>query len=118
RPEFLNRIDESILFLPLTKKNIEEIVLLQLNQLRKNLREKELHLVVTKDAFDWITEAGYDPFFGARPVKRVIQKQVLNELSKALLSGTIDKEKNIVMDVFDGKIVFRKPVKQEELTEV
>ena len=118
RPEFLNRIDESILFLPLTKKNIEEIVQLQLNQLRKNLREKELHLVVTKDAFDWITEAGYDPFFGARPVKRVIQKQVLNELSKALLSGTIDKEKNIVMDVFDGKIVFRKPVKQEELSEV
>jgi ATP-dependent Clp protease ATP-binding subunit ClpB len=114
RPEFLNRIDETILFLPLTKKNVEDIVELQLNALKKTLKEKDLNLVITKEAFDWITEAGYDPFFGARPVKRVIQKQVLNELSKALLSGSIDKEKNVVLDVFDGKIVFRKPVKPEE----
>jgi ATP-dependent Clp protease ATP-binding subunit ClpB len=114
RPEFLNRIDETILFLPLTRKNVEDIVQLQLDQLKKNLKEKDLALFITKEAFDWITEAGYDPFFGARPVKRVIQKQVLNELSKALLSGTIDKGKNVVMDVFDGKIVFRKPVKAEE----
>jgi ATP-dependent Clp protease ATP-binding subunit ClpB len=114
RPEFLNRIDETILFLPLTRKNVEDIVQLQLDQLKKNLKEKDLTLFVTLEAFDWITEAGYDPFFGARPVKRVIQKQVLNELSKALLSGTIDKGKNVVMDVFDGKIVFRKPVKAEE----
>lgn len=114
RPEFLNRIDETILFLPLTRKNVEEIVELQLNNLKKQLKEKDLSLFITKEAFDWITEAGYDPFFGARPVKRVIQKQVLNELSKALLGGTIDRTKNVVMDVFDGKIVFRKPVKQEE----
>ena len=114
RPEFLNRIDETILFLPLTKENVQEIVNLQLNQLKRQLKEKEINLVVTNEAFDWITEAGYDPFFGARPVKRVIQKQVLNELSKALLGGTIDREKNVVMDVFDSRIVFRKPVKAEE----
>jgi len=114
RPEFLNRIDETILFLPLTKENVKEIVTLQLNNLKKQLKEKEINLVVTDDAFEWITDAGYDPFFGARPVKRVIQKQVLNELSKALLSGTIDRSQNVVMDVFDGHIIFRKPVLESE----
>ncbi len=110
RPEFLNRVDEILMFLPLTKENVREIVEIQLNGLKKILAEKDLNLEVTQYAFDYITEAGYDPFFGARPVKRVIQKQVLNELSKALLSGKIDKENPVVMDVFDGKIVFRKPV--------
>ena len=114
RPEFLNRIDETILFLPLTKKNVEEIVGIQLSNLKKQLKEKDLDLYVTQEAFDWITEAGYDPFFGARPVKRVIQKQVLNELSKALLGGNIDRSTTVVMDVFDGKIVFRKPVNEQE----
>jgi ATP-dependent Clp protease ATP-binding subunit ClpB len=114
RPEFLNRIDEIIMFTPLTKQNVREIVQIQLNQLKFLLKEKELQLVVTEHAFDYIVEAGYDPFFGARPVKRVIQKQVLNELSKALLGGTVDKTKNVVMDFFDGKIVFRKPVLAEE----
>ena len=114
RPEFLNRIDETIMFLPLTKDNVKEIVTIQLNNLKKQLKEKEINLVVTDEAFDWITEAGYDPFFGARPVKRVIQKQVLNELSKALLSGTIDRSQNVVLDIFDGKIVFRKPVLASE----
>jgi ATP-dependent Clp protease ATP-binding subunit ClpB len=78
--------------------------------LKKQLKEKDINLVITDEAFDWITETGYDPYFGARPIKRVIQKQVLNELSKALLSGTIDKTQNVVMDIFDGKIIFRKPV--------
>jgi ATP-dependent Clp protease ATP-binding subunit ClpB len=114
RPEFLNRIDETLLFLPLTRKNVEEIVTLQLNILKKQLKEKDINLHITNEAFDWITEAGYDPFFGARPVKRVIQKQVLNELSKSLLGGNIDRTQTVVMDVFDGKIVFRKPVKAEE----
>ena len=114
RPEFLNRIDETLLFLPLTRKNVEEIVTLQLNLLKKQLKEKDINLHITNEAFDWITEAGYDPFFGARPVKRVIQKQVLNELSKSLLGGNIDRTQTVVMDVFDGKIVFRKPVKAEE----
>jgi ATP-dependent Clp protease ATP-binding subunit ClpB len=114
RPEFLNRIDEIIMFTPLTKQNVREIVQIQLNQLKSLLKEKELNLVVTEHAFDYIVESGYDPFFGARPVKRVIQKQVLNELSKALLGGTVDKTRNVVMDFFDGKIVFRKPVLAEE----
>lgn len=114
RPEFLNRIDETIMFTPLTKGNLRQIVEIQLAGLKKNLLTKDIHLVVTNDAFDWIAEAGYDPFFGARPVKRVIQKQVLNELSKALLSGTIDTSANVVMDVFDGKIVFRKPIHAAE----
>jgi len=114
RPEFLNRIDETIMFMPLTKDNVREIVQIQLEGLKRLLAEKEMSLYVSKDAFDHIAEVGYDPFFGARPVKRVIQKQVLNELSKALLSGTIDKASRIVMDVFDGKIVFRKPIMAEE----
>ena len=114
RPEFLNRIDETILFMPLTKENVKEIVSIQLNSLKNQLKEKELNLVITDDAFEWIAETGYDPFFGARPVKRVIQKQVLNELSKALLSGAIDRSQNVVMDIFDGKIVFRKPVLASE----
>lgn len=114
RPEFLNRVDEVIMFMPLTKDNVREIVQIQLEGLKRLLIEKDMSLHVSKDAFDHIAEVGYDPFFGARPVKRVIQKQVLNELSKALLSGTIDKSARIVMDVFDGKIVFRKPVLAEE----
>jgi ATP-dependent Clp protease ATP-binding subunit ClpB len=110
RPEFLNRIDETIMFTPLTKGDIRKIVEIQLSNLKRMLLEKEIKLVVTEHAFDHIAEVGYDPQFGARPVKRVIQKQVLNELSKALLSGTIDISDNVVMDVFDHKIVFRKPI--------
>jgi ATP-dependent Clp protease ATP-binding subunit ClpB len=114
RPEFLNRVDELIMFMPLTKENVRQIVEIQINNLKNLLRIKSIKLVVTPDAFDWISEVGYDPFFGARPVKRVIQKQVLNELSKALLAGKVDTEQNVVMDIFDGKIVFRKPVLAEE----
>ncbi len=114
RPEFLNRIDETIMFTPLTKNNLKEIVQIQLDQLANLLKEKDIQLHVTAEAFDWIAEAGYDPQFGARPVKRVIQKQVLNELSKALLLGTIDTSKTVVMDIFDTKIVFRKPITEAE----
>lgn len=110
RPEFLNRIDEQILFMPLTRSNVAEIVQIQLKALKEKLKDLGVHLVVSPEAFDHILELGYDPFFGARPVKRVIQKQVLNELSKALLAQTVDKTQNVVMDVFDGKIVFRKPI--------
>lgn len=117
RPEFLNRIDESILFLPLTKKEVAQIVNLQLHQLKGKLNESSIHLVVTDEAFNHILELGYDPFFGARPVKRVIQKEVLNELSKAILAQQVDKGQNVVMDMFDNKIVFRKPIHaHEELT--
>ena len=116
RPEFLNRIDETLLFLPLKRNEILQIVSIQLNKLRKTMHEKGINLVIKDEAVQWIAETGYDPFFGARPVKRIIQKEVLNELSKALLSGKIDKTQNVVMDIFDGKIVFRKPVLAEEET--
>ena len=114
RPEFLNRIDEQILFLPLTRKEVAQIVELQLNELKAKLKASDIHLVVSPDAFEHILELGYDPFFGARPVKRVIQKQVLNELSKAILAQKVDKTQPVVMDMFDGKIVFRKPVHAHE----
>ncbi len=114
RPEFLNRIDETILFLPLTKENIKEIVQLHLNNLKAQLLQNEIHLVVTDRAFEHIVELGYDPFFGARPVKRVIQKNVLNALSKAILGGTVDKSQNVVLDNFDGQFAFRKPIDEKE----
>lgn len=114
RPEFLNRIDETIMFNPLSKGNVRQIVRIQLDGLKQLLHEQGISLVISPEAFDWIADTGYDPFFGARPVKRVIQRSVLNELSKALLGGTIDKTHNVVMDIFDGKIVFRKPINEVE----
>jgi ATP-dependent Clp protease ATP-binding subunit ClpB len=114
RPEFLNRIDETILFHPLSKGNVRQIVRIQLNGLKSLLSEQGIQLHITPQAFDWIADTGYDPFFGARPVKRVIQRSVLNELSKALLGGQIDRSQVVVMDLFDDKIVFRKPINQEE----
>ena len=114
RPEFLNRIDETIMFLPLTKEDVKQIVTIQLNSLKKLLIERNIHLLVTDDAFEHIAEVGYDPYFGARPVKRVIQREVLNELSKSILAGTVDTTQNVIMDMFDSKIVFRKPVTEKE----
>ncbi|RFC53911.1 ATP-dependent chaperone ClpB [Brumimicrobium aurantiacum] len=114
RPEFLNRIDEQILFTPLTKENVRGIVEIQLNSLKKRLVANDINLVIKEDAIDWIAETGYDPHFGARPVKRVIQKSILNELSKDLLAQRIDTSKNVIVDLFDGKIVFRKPITEEE----
>ena len=116
RPEFLNRIDETVLFLPLTKEDVKEIVGIQLNHLKRKLFAQNIRLVINPDAYDWIAETGYDPFFGARPVKRVIQKNVMNELSKAILSDKIDVSKTVVMDVFDGQIVFRMPINEVEET--
>jgi ATP-dependent Clp protease ATP-binding subunit ClpB len=114
RPEFLNRIDETILFLPLTLSNVKDIVGIQLEKLKVQLKEKGVRLYVAPDAFQHIVSLGYDPFFGARPVKRVIQKEVLNSLSKALLAKTVDMTQTVVMDMFEGQIVFRKPVLAEE----
>ncbi|TNE54412.1 MAG: ATP-dependent chaperone ClpB [Bacteroidetes bacterium] len=114
RPEFLNRIDEILMFRPLTKTDLSAIVHLQIDHLKQLLQKKDIRLHVTDEAFEWISEAGYDPQFGARPVKRVIQKQVLNELSKALLAGSIETDQVVVMDVFDGKIVFRKAINEQE----
>jgi ATP-dependent Clp protease ATP-binding subunit ClpB len=114
RPEFLNRIDEILLFTPLTKSNIKDIVTIQLDNLIKLMKEKGYTLVITEEAHNWIAEAGYDPYFGARPVKRLIQKQILNELSKSILAQKVSIDQNVIMDVFDGKVVFRKPINEQE----
>lgn len=114
RPEFLNRIDETILFTPLTKKDTAQIVEIQLNNLKKQLKENHINLVVKQDVVDWIAEKGYDPHYGARPVKRVIQKDILNQLSKDLLAQKIDITKNVVVDLIDNMVIFRKPISAEE----
>jgi ATP-dependent Clp protease ATP-binding subunit ClpB len=107
RPEFLNRIDEIIMFTPLNRKEIKSIVEIHLNKLAKMLAQKQIFLKTTKEAIDELTEKGYDPQFGARPVKRVIQKEVLNALSKEILSGKVLPEQKILLDAFDGQFVFR-----------
>ena len=118
RPEFLNRIDEVIMFTPLAKSQIESIVKLQLHMLSERLVKSDIHLVVTPDALAYLADKGYDPQYGARPVKRTIQKEVMNELSKYILSGKVDKSEAVVLDVFDGQIVFRKKIDAEALIEV
>ena len=107
RPEFLNRIDETIVFTPLTKSDIERIVCLQLDATAHVLASTGVELHYTDAAVSWIAEAGYDPEFGARPVRRVIQHSVLNELSKSILSGSVDRSSVITLDAKDGKLLFR-----------
>ena len=114
KPEFLNRIDELILFRPLNKDNIMDIVKIQLKGVKELLKEKDIELFVTDEALQSLVEQGFDPFFGARPIKRLIQKNVLNELSKQLIGGSIDTTNNLVLDAFDGKMVFRKPIYEKE----
>jgi ATP-dependent Clp protease ATP-binding subunit ClpB len=113
RPEFLNRIDEVIMFKPLNRKNIKGIVKLQLKLLAKRLEAQGIELTASDDAIAYISEKGFDPQFGARPVKRLIQKEVLNALSKQLLAGKVERDEPMVMDVFDGQVVFRKPLEEE-----
>jgi ATP-dependent Clp protease ATP-binding subunit ClpB len=107
RPEFLNRIDETIIFTPLTRANINKVVRLQFEQVIKRLSATDLKIEITEKAIDWLTVIGYEPHFGARPVKRILQKYILNELSKRILGGVIDKGKTIVIDEQDGELVFR-----------
>ena len=107
RPEFLNRIDETIMFTPLNEAEIEEIVGLQVKSVRKMLATNGITLEVTPAALKFLAEEGYDPEFGARPVKRVIHRLVLNRLSKDILAQTVDKEKPIIIDVADGNLVFK-----------
>ena len=106
RPEFLNRIDETIMFTPLNEKEIEEIVGLQINSVKKMLARNGVTLEVTPAAMKFLAEEGYDPEFGARPVKRVIHRLVLNQLSKDILAQKVDREHPIVIDVKDDQIVF------------
>ncbi len=109
RPEFLNRIDDIIMFTPLTKKNVRHIVNLQLDFIRKKLAERNINLTATDYALDSIADMGYDPQFGARPIKRVIQKNILNELSKQILAGKVQPDSDILLDAFEGQFVFRNP---------
>ena len=106
RPEFLNRIDEIIMFTPLTRNEIGEIVKLQFKQVQSTLAEMGVTLEASDEALDWLAQLGYDPQFGARPLKRVIQKRILNELSKQILSGKVDRDSKIKLDVFDNNFVF------------
>jgi ATP-dependent Clp protease ATP-binding subunit ClpB len=107
RPEFLNRIDEIIMFTPLNKQEVTKIVKLQLELLTRMLKEKNILFSATEDAIESLTEKGFDPQYGARPIKRVIQKEVLNELSKEILAGNIVPQSEILLDSFNDKFVFR-----------
>lgn len=107
RPEFINRIDDIVLFTPLTKSNIESIVKLQLNSVKKMVAQQNITLDATDDAIALLAEQGFEPEFGARPVKRVIQKRVLNELSKEILSGKVTTDSIILLDAFEEQLVFR-----------
>ena len=106
RPEFLNRIDETIMFKPLTEKEIQEVVGLQVSAVHKMLMEQGIDLRVTNDAIRYIGHEGYDPQFGARPVKRALQRLVLNELSKQIIGGKVDPSKPVIVDLKDGELRF------------
>jgi ATP-dependent Clp protease ATP-binding subunit ClpB len=107
RPEFLNRIDDVIMFTPLNKKDIFKIVKLQIDYLKKMIGKQDITLDATDEAITYLAKKGYQPEFGARPVKRVIQKEVLNQLSKEILSGKITTDSIILLDAFDDQLVFR-----------
>ena len=107
RPEFLNRIDETIMFLPLTKQEIAEVVRLQMRSIGRMLAEQGFKIDVSDDAISLLADLGYDPEFGARPVKRAIQRYVLNDLSKKILAEEVSRDKPILIDALDGKLVFR-----------
>lgn len=113
RPEFINRIDEIVMFTPLTNANIKEIVGLQLKSVIKMLAIQQITMDATPEAIDYLAQKGYDPHYGARPVKRVIQKEVLNQLSKEILAGKITTESIILLDSFDGQLVFRNQTEVE-----
>jgi ATP-dependent Clp protease ATP-binding subunit ClpB len=114
RPEFINRIDEIVMFTPLSTENIKEIVGLQLKNVTKMLAQQNITMDATPEALDYLALKGFDPQYGARPVKRVIQREVLNQLSKEILAGKITTDSIILLDSFDGKLVFRN---QAELVE-
>lgn len=107
RPEFLNRIDEVVMFTPLTEQNIKRIVELQLKNVSKMLAHQNITMDATPEAIAYLAFKGYEPEFGARPVKRVVQREVLNELSKEILAGKITTDSIIIIDSFDNKLVFR-----------
>jgi len=114
RPEFLNRIDETIMFTPLNREDVHQIVELQFKGVAKMLEENNIHITATPDAIEWLAQLGFDPQYGARPVKRVMQKRVLNELSKQILAGKVQKDAQIVLDLFNNEFVFRNPIEADK----
>jgi ATP-dependent Clp protease ATP-binding subunit ClpB len=115
RPEFLNRIDDVVMFRPLSRDNIRQIVELQLNQVREQLAEQNITLTIAPEAMDWLAAEGYSPEFGARPLKRVIKKRVLRQLSKQMLEKSVLPGSQLVLDVFDDVVVFRQAREQERV---
>ena len=109
RPEFLNRIDEIIMFQPLTQSQIRDIVRIQLRSVAHMLEQNDITISATDEAVNRLAEVGYDPAMGARPVKRVIQREILNEMSRQLLEGKIHSNETIIIDVIDGQFVFYNP---------
>jgi ATP-dependent Clp protease ATP-binding subunit ClpB len=107
RPEFLNRVDEIIMFQPLSRKDVRQIIEVQLKGLKSLVQTSGLNLEFSTYAVDFLAENGFDPQFGARPLKRLIQKEIVNQLSKKILAGEVDRTKNVMVDVFDGVVVFR-----------
>jgi ATP-dependent Clp protease ATP-binding subunit ClpB len=115
RPEFLNRVDEIIMFRPLMKKEIMGIVRIQLDQLKKLIAQNGVQLEFSGYALEYLADQGFDPQFGARPLKRLIQKEIVNALSKKILAGDIDKTHPVLVDVFDNTVVFRNEAQEAEL---
>ena len=107
RPEFLNRIDETIIFTPLTRNDIKDVVKIQFERILERLNQQGLDIEITENAIDWIGTVGYDPHFGARPIKRILQKYILNDLSKKIIQGDISKDQKITIDIEDQELVFR-----------
>ncbi len=114
RPEFLNRVDDIIMFHPLLRKEIKGIIRIQLEQLRTQLSGQGIELRFTEYALDYLVQRGFDPQYGARPLKRVIQKDIINMLSKKIIGGEIDKTKPVLIDVFDGVVALRNEIPQKE----
>ena len=107
RPEFLNRVDEIIMFRPLMKKEIRGIVQIQLDALKRLISASGIDLEFSDYALEYLAEQGFDPQFGARPLKRLIQKEIVNQLSKRILAGDVDRSQPVLVDVFDNTVVFR-----------
>ncbi|HBF21127.1 MAG TPA: type VI secretion system ATPase TssH, partial [Cryomorphaceae bacterium] len=112
RPEFLNRIDELVMFLPLDKKDVKQIVGLQVKQLKKTLKRQNIDIDVTDSALSYLADVGFDPQFGARPIKRLIQKRIMNQLSKDILAGKVEKNSLILIDTEGDSLVFRNEPKE------
>lgn len=110
RPEFLNRVDEIILFQPLMHKQVKQIIRIQLDNLKRMVEKNGIELKFTDYLVEWLAETGFDPQYGARPLKRIVQKEIVNQLSRKILAGDIDRSHPVLIDVFDGVVVFRNDV--------